>query len=70
VARGEDEAVAVGPIRCGGVVTEVPAPENESEIGGAHGQSGVAGLRLLDRIDGEEANGIDGCLRKLGIGWT
>ena len=59
VARGEDEAIAVGPDRVGGVEAEVALPERVGERGQRHRGSGVPGVRLLDRVDRECADRVD-----------
>ena len=66
VAGAEDEAVAIGPRRIGRVVAHDAAVQDEG--GGRHGhrQAGMAGVRLLDRVHREGADGVDAEL--VGIG--
>ena len=42
----------------GRVELEVLGPEDEGEIGAAHGQAAMAAVCLLHRIDGKSADGI------------
>ena len=58
VAGREHEAVAVGPIRMLRVELQEPRPQHGGDVGHAHGHAGMAGLRLLDRIHGERADGV------------
>jgi hypothetical protein len=60
MARREDEAIAVRPVRITGIETKVPRPKDISQRGGPHRETRMAGLRLLDRIGREEANRVDG----------
>ncbi len=60
VARGEDEAVTVGPGRIRWVVVQESGPQHVGRRGRAHGQAGVAGVRLLHSVNREETNGVDG----------
>ena len=59
VAGGEHEAVAVGPLGIGGVVLHLLAPNGIGGRCGAHGHSGMAGIRLLNCLSGKDADGID-----------
>ncbi len=68
VARGEHEAVAVRPRGVGRVVPEVTREERVRDGRGAHGHARMAGVGLLDAVDGQEADGVDaavleGCAR-------
>src|SRR4029078_5204551 len=65
VAGGEDEAVAVRPVRRLRIVMEEFGPEDEGHVGHPHRRSGVARPRLLDGVDGEEADGVDAELFEL-----
>ncbi len=56
----EHETVAVEPLRVRGVVREHVAPEGVGRRRGAQGRARVAGVRGLDRVDGEGAEGVDG----------
>ena len=58
VAGGEHEAVAVGPRRVGRIELEEAREQDRGDVGGAHGQAGMAGFRLFDRIHGERADRI------------
>ena len=59
VAARQDEAVAVRPERIGGIVAEVPGPQQVGHRRLAERRAGVAGFRLLDHVDGEKTQGID-----------
>src|ERR1051326_1594478 len=65
VAGGEDEAVAVRPVRRLRTVAQELGPEDEGEVGHPQRRAGMSGLRLLDGVDGEEADGIDAELFEL-----
>ncbi len=67
MARRQHEAVAVGPVRIGGVELVEPGPEHGGNVGHAHRQAGMAGFRLLGRVDGERSDGI-GHSARLGDG--
>ena len=58
VAGRQDETVAVGPVRVGGIVLQELREQHRGDIRHAHRQAGVAGFGLLDGVHGEEANGI------------
>ena len=58
VAGGEDEAVAVGPVRIGGVEFQELGEQHGGDVGGTHGQAGMAGIGFLDGIHAEGADGI------------
>ena len=62
VARGEHEAVAVEPGVVLGVVSHRLTVNDVTHGGAAHGKTGVAGVRLVDGINREEANGVDAVL--------
>ena len=53
VPRREHEAVAVGPRRVARVVPQMAAPQDVGHRRGAHGQAGMTGVRVLDRVDGQ-----------------
>ena len=56
----QDEAVPVGPLGRAGVEPQVPAPEDERHVRRAHRHAGMAGLRLLHPVHGEELDRVDG----------
>ncbi len=58
VPGGEDEAVAVRPVRIGGVEFQMLGEEHGRDVGRAHRQTRMAGLRLLHRVHGKEADRI------------
>ena len=59
VAGGQHEAVAVVPLGGFGVEIHLLAPHGVGHGGGAHGHARMAGLRLLDSLGREHANGVD-----------
>ena len=58
VAGGEHEAVAIGPWRIGWIEFQEAREQDRGDVGRAHRQARMAGLRLLDRVHGERANGV------------
>ena len=58
MAGREHEAVAVGPGRIGRVEFEEAREQDGGDIGRAHGQAGMAGFGLLDRIHRQRADGV------------
>src|SRR6266508_4292853 len=56
VALGENEAVAVGPIRPRGVNPKRVVIEDREEIGAGEGAGVVAVLRDIDQIDGPNSD--------------
>ncbi len=65
VPVGDDEAVAAGPIWIGRVVTQVPAPQSQRDLGHPHGHAGVARIRRLHGIHGQRANRVGQVLAHL-----
>jgi len=59
VAGGEHEPVAVRPRRVGRVVAQMAGEEGVGHRRRAHRHAGVAGVGLLDAVDGQEADGLD-----------
>ena len=59
VPRREHEAVAVRPDRVGGVEAQEALPEHVGDGGERHRRAGMAGVRLLDRVDRERADRVD-----------
>ena len=53
----QDEAIAQRPRRIRGIEAQVLVPEFEGRAGETHRRAGVTAAGLLDRVDGEEANG-------------
>ena len=58
VAGRQHEAVAVRPVRVGGVEFQELREQHGRDVGGAHRQAGMAGFRLFDGIHGEPADRI------------
>ena len=54
----EDEAVAVGPVRVGGVELQELREQHGGHVGGAHRHAGMAGVGVLHGVHAEDANGI------------
>ncbi len=59
VTRGQHEAVAVRPIRVLWVVAQESGPQGVGHRRQAHGRARVPRLRLLNRVDGQGADGVD-----------
>ncbi len=55
VAVGQYEAVAVGPVWVGRIVFQELTPKNFSNVGHAHGHTGVAAFGRLHRVGRQEA---------------
>ena len=66
VAGGEHEAVAVRPDRVGGVEAQEALPERVGDRRQRHRRPGMAGVRLLDRVDRQRADRVDAELVDLG----
>ena len=58
VASRQDETVAVGPLRVQRIEFQVSREQHGGDVGAAHRQAWVAGIRLLDRVHGKEAYGV------------
>src|SRR5215468_10267618 len=65
VAVREHEPIAVGPDRVLRIETQDAIPERVHQWRERHRRAGVPGLRLLDRIHREGANGVDRYLHHL-----
>src|SRR5579875_2671516 len=59
MTSGKNKPIAVGPCRLQWVISQVSGPEHISHWRGAHRHSGMAGIRLLNSIHHQTANGID-----------
>ena len=68
VTVGEHEAIAVRPDRILRIEAHDPVPERVDERRQRHRRAGMAGLRLLNRIDRQRANAIDRQLIQLRSG--
>jgi len=60
VAVGEDEAVAINPLRIRGIMLHDLVVEQIGDGCAAKRGAGVAGFCFFNGVDGEEAEGIDG----------
>ena len=58
VAGRKHEAVAVRPRRIGRIEFQKAGEQHGRDVGGAHRQSRMAGIRLLDRVHRQRANGV------------
>src|SRR5207249_11394086 len=67
VTTGQDEPVAVRPVWVRGVVAQVLLPQHPGERRERHGRPGMAGVRLLHRVHGEGADGVDAELLEIGV---
>ena len=54
----QHEAVAIGPVRVGRVVLEVPSPQRNRDLRHPHRHPRMTRFRLLDRVGGKEADRI------------
>jgi hypothetical protein len=68
VAGGEDKAVAVEPVRVLGVVPHDLVVEDVAHGRASHGEPRVAGVGLLDGVDGQEPDRVDRLLEQLAYG--
>ena len=59
MTRGEYDAVPVGPIGRSWSVIESVLPKGVCSRCQTHWRTGVSAVRLLDRVDREEADGIN-----------
>ena len=58
VAGRQHEAVAVRPVRLLRIVFQIAGEQHGGDVGAAHRQAGMAGIGLLDRIHGQEADRV------------
>jgi hypothetical protein len=68
MAGRKHEPVAIEPGRILGVITQEAGPQRVADRSQAHGRAGVAGLRLLDRIDRQGADRVDRQLSDIDTG--
>lgn len=68
VAVREDEAVAVGPDRVGGVAAQMAGEQRHGDLGAAEGRAGMPVPSPLDGVEGEEADRVGHPGREHGIG--
>jgi hypothetical protein len=59
VAARQDEAVAIGPFRVGGVVSHDPREQHVADGSERHRRTGVSGFGLLDGVHGQGPDGVD-----------
>ena len=60
MAAREDEAVSILPLGMGGIKSQHPVPQLVSRGRQRHRGAGMAGLGLLDRVHGQDAEAVDG----------
>ena len=58
VTGRQDEAIAVGPMRLLRIELQEFGEQNRGDVGHAHRQTGMARVRLFDRIHGQGPDGI------------
>lgn len=58
--RRKDESVSINPFGAFGVDLQEVTPKNMGHRGASKRKSGVTGIRLLNGIDGQGSNGING----------
>jgi hypothetical protein len=61
VAVGQHKAIAVSPMRVGGVVLQMAparAPQHFGDVSHAHGSTGVAGVGSLNGVNRQDADGV------------
>ena len=68
VACAQHEAVAIEPVGPGGRVLEEAVPQGIGHGCGTHGRARMAAVGLLDGIDGQDPDGVDGVLLVEGRG--
>ena len=67
VAGGEDEAVAIRPIRVGRVMAHYPGPQHMGQGGERHGRTRMARIGLLGGVHGQAADHVDAELLEISI---
>src|SRR5438045_940748 len=67
MAAGQDEPVAVRPMRIGWVMAQMPLPKGIGGGGQAHRRAGMARIGLLYSIHGQEADRIDALQCEVGV---
>ena len=68
VTRGQNKAIPVEPLGIFRVVLHDLVIEHVTHWGASHGETRVAGIGLLDGVDGEEADRVDGFLHERDVG--
>ncbi|TML96426.1 MAG: ABC-F family ATP-binding cassette domain-containing protein [Actinobacteria bacterium] len=68
MAGGEDEAVAIGPLRVRGAVVQHLGVEEIGERRECHRGARVPGIRLLHGVHRERADGVDRSIAEISVG--
>jgi hypothetical protein len=68
VPRRQDEPVAIRPVGTRRIEAQVTRPQEVGIVGGPHRQAGMTRLRLLDRVDGQHLDRVDGESVQIGPG--
>lgn len=67
MTAGKNEAVAVEPLRFGGVYIKQFAIKNGTDFGAAQGQTHMTGCFVVDGIDGKTSGLVGGLLKDFRI---
>ena len=59
VSARQYDAIAIRPVRIGGIVFEVSRPQRIGEGRERHRRSGMSGFRCLDGVHGKRTHGVD-----------
>jgi hypothetical protein len=59
MAIGEDEAVAVRPLRIRGIVPQIAIPQDERYRRQSHRGAWMPAVGFLHRVHGQRADGVD-----------
>ena len=59
VAVAQHEAIAVGPLGMIGIDQQVTPPQHHRDVRHPHRHSGMSAVGSLDRIDAQDADGVD-----------
>lgn len=64
MAGGENEAITVEPVGILGIVAHDLVVEDVAQGGTSHGKARMAGVGLLDGVDGQEPDRVDGLVHQ------
>ena len=68
MSSGQNETVPIEPVRVLGVILHDLIVKNMTHRRTAHGQTRVAGISFLNRINGQESDSVDGLLNEGSFG--